>query len=378
MHNLLIPHSALHYRFLMSDIPLPMGPTVGFDQFEQVSRIVESEFSVEDKLLELGVPTFYVKIREDSKKAFLRLVDKLDAMKFTPVLRRIGERTVLRVIPKPQTRPSRPIINIILLLATIGTTFVSGYILSLGLPDQLPNPYVGAVEFTVAILAILGAHEMGHKLTSDRHKVEATYPYFIPGIPPIGTFGAVIQQKSLSPNKDALFDLGASGPLIGFIVTVIVTAIGVMLSPLVAQAQLPPNTAPISVPLLFEFLEVALVKAPVASGNYSLLLHPVAFAGWVGMIVTMLNLLPTGMLDGGHTVRSLLGDKARWVLTFFSIAVLLYFGYWLMLFLVLFLSIYKHPGPLDDVSKLSTRRKILALFLIAVFVLCLTPLESIL
>lgn len=358
----------------MSDIPLPTEPAIGLDQFDQISGTVESEFSVEEKLMELGVPTFYVKVREDSKDAFLRLVKKLDEMKLLPVLRRIGERTVLRVVPKPQTRPSRPIINIILLLATIGTTFLSGYILSLGLPHNILNPYVGATEFTVAILAILGAHEMGHKLTSNRHRVEATYPYFIPGIPPIGTFGAVIQQKSLSPNKDALFDLGASGPVIGFIVTIIVTAIGVILSPVVTA--LPSNATLISVPLLFDFLERALVQVPATSEGY-FLFHPVAFAGYVGMIVTMLNLLPTGMLDGGHTVRSLLGDKARWVLTFLSIAVLLVFQYWLMLFLVLFLSVFKHPGPLDDVSKLSNGRKLFALFLIAIFVLCLTPLGTI-
>lgn len=358
----------------MSDIPPPTEPAVGFDQFEQISRMVESEFSVEDKLLELGVPTFYVKIRENSKKAFLRLVDKLDAMKFTPLLRRVGERTVLRVTPKPQTRPSRPIINIILLIATIGTTFVSGYLLSLGLKDYVYlDPYVGAVEFTVAILAILGAHEMGHKLTSDRHKVDATYPYFIPGIPPIGTFGAVIQQKSLSPNKDALFDLGASGPVIGFVVAVFVTAIGIWLSPITVPD--PSKTVPLTTPLLFDLLGVALAKVPPA--GKSLLVHPVAFAGYVGMIITTLNMLPTGMLDGGHTVRSLLGEKPRWVLTFLSLALLLAFGYWLMFFLVLFFSFVKHPGPLDDVSKLSNGRKILALFLIAIFVLCLAPLESI-
>jgi hypothetical protein len=366
------------YRFVLSDVRLPTEPAIGFEQFEQISRMVESEFSVEDKLLELGVPTFYVKIGENSKEAFLRLIDMLDAIKFTPLLRRVGERTVLRVTPKSQTRPSRPVINIILLIATIGTTFFSGYLLSLGLKGYVNlDPYVGAVEFTVAILAILGAHEMGHKLTSNRRKIEATYPYFIPGIPPIGTFGAVIQQKSLSPNKDALFDLGASGPVIGFIVAVVVTAIGVLLSPLVPESQLPSNTASISVPLLFELLEIALVKAPAVSGSYSMLLHPVAFAGWVGMLITTLNMLPTGMLDGGHTVRSLLGERLRWVLTFLSLALLLAFGYWLMFFLVLFFSFVKHPGPLDDVSKLSTGRKLFALFLIAIFVLCLTPLESI-
>lgn len=360
----------------MSDLPLPMGQGFGPDQFDPISDTVKSEFSVEEELLELGVPTFYVQLREDSKDAFLRLVAKLEKIKAVPILRRREDRNVLRVIPKPQTRPHRPTVNIVLLAATIATTFVSGYFLSSALPETIPNPYVGAVEFTVAILAILGAHEMGHKLTSDRHHVEATYPYFIPGLPPIGTFGAVIQQKSLSPNKDALFDLGASGPVIGFIVTIVVTAIGVMLSPIVKVSSLPSNTAVIQVPLLFEFLEKFLIKAPATPGIYSMLLHPVAFAGWVGFVVTMLNLLPTGMLDGGHTVRSLLGDRARWALTFFSFAVLLLFQYWVMLFFVLFLSFFRHPGPLDDVSKLSTGRKLFSLLLVAIFVLSVAPLGT--
>jgi membrane-associated protease RseP (regulator of RpoE activity) len=360
----------------MSDVPLPTEPFFDINQFEQMSSLVESEFVVEEKLVERGTPTFYVKLDGGSKDAFLRLVKKLDEMKFMPILRRADGRPVLRVLPKPSTGKSRPIINVILLLATIGTTFLTGYLLSLGLSDQIPNPYLGATEFTLAILAILGAHEMGHKLAANRHKVEATYPYFIPGLPPIGTFGAVIQQKSLSPNKDALFDLGASGPLIGFIVTIVVTAIGVMISPVVPESQLPANTAPLAVPILFELLTGALVKWPTAHGTYYLLLHPVAFAGWVGMIVTMLNLLPTGTLDGGHTVRSLLGEKARIVLTILSIAVLLIFQYWLMLIFVLFLSFYHHPGPLDDVSRLSTGRKALALLLVVIFAICLTPLAS--
>jgi hypothetical protein len=364
----------------MSDIPLPTEPPVfDINQFEQISSFVESEFSVEEKLVEHGIPTFYVKLGENSKTAFLGLVKKLDEMKLMPLLRRINDRTVLKVLPKPSSSSSRSIINILLLLATIGTTFLTGYLLSLGMPEYIPNSYIGAAEFAVAILAILGAHEMGHKLAANKHGVEATYPYFIPGLPPIGTFGAVIQQKSLSPNKDALFDLGASGPVIGFVLAVIVTAIGIMLSPVVPESQVPSDTyVSIVTPMLFDFLTVALGKWPTTSGNYILLTHPVAFAGLIGMVVTMLNLLPTGMLDGGHTVRSLLGEKARWVLTAFSIVMLLVFQYWLMLFFVLFLSIYKHPGPLDDVSKLSTGRKVFALFLVAIFLLCVTPLMGIL
>ncbi|MEM2102778.1 MAG: site-2 protease family protein [Candidatus Bathyarchaeia archaeon] len=359
----------------MSDIPIPAEQLFDINQFERISSVVESEFPVEEKLVEHGVPTFYVKVGDNSKDAFLRLIKKFDEMKLLPLLRRINDRPVLRVVPKPATKPYRPIINILLLLATIVATFFSGYFLSLGLPEFIPNPYVGAAEFTVAILAILGAHEMGHKLAANKHGVEATYPYFIPGLPPIGTFGAVIQQKSLSPNKDALFDLGASGPVIGFLVTVVVTAVGVMLSPVIPASQVPPNTSTINVPILFD-LFIAMLKWPT-NGNSVLLLHPVAFAGWVGMIVTMLNLLPTGMLDGGHTARSLLGERALYVLTFLSLAVLLVMGYWLMFFFVLFLSFYKHPGPLDDVSKLSSGRKVFVFVLVAIFLLSVVPLATI-
>jgi membrane-associated protease RseP (regulator of RpoE activity) len=102
-------------------------------------------------------------------------------------------------------------------------------------------------------------------------------------------------------------------------------------------------------------------------------LHPVAFAGWVGMVVTMLNLLPAAMLDGGHVARSLVGEKTRSILTFLSILLLILVGFWPMAFFVLFISMYKHPGPLDDVSSLSASRKLLTIVLIVIFVLCSFP-----
>jgi len=191
-------------------------------QFEQIRVMVGSEYDVEDGFVEHGVPTFYVRLREDSKEAFLRLTQRMESLRLIPVLRRIEEKVVLRAIPKPSTKPSRNIINIGLFFATLGTVFISGYLQSIDL--------VGAVMFTGAIMAILGSHEMGHKLLADKHAVDATYPYFIPGLPPIGTFGAVIQQKSLPSNKDALFDIGFAGPVMGFIVSIIVTFIGVQLS----------------------------------------------------------------------------------------------------------------------------------------------------
>ena len=350
----------------LNDSDTELSTTVGF---EQLRGIVESEFTIEEALIEHQVPTFYVSLDYGSKKAFLRLVKRLDAFGFVPVLRDKGEKVVLQIVRKPSVKSSRKIINWVLLLATIGTTLVTGYILSL----DLANPLEGAVMFAVALLAILGSHEMGHKLAANIHGIESTLPYFIPGPPPpigIGTFGAVIQQKSLAPNRDALFDLGASGPIVGFIIAIIVTIIGVPLSSLKfweGETVLPGS------PILFGVL--ANIFPPSGTGNL-ILLHPVAFAGWVGMFVTLLNLIPAGMLDGGHTIRSMLGQKASRFLPIFVIIVLLVLNpslYWLIAMLAFFFSLQRHPGPLDDVSKLTTSRKLVTVMLILIFILCLAP-----
>jgi len=339
-------------------------------EFQQIRKIVESEFTVEEGLIEYNVPTFYVGLSQDSKKAFLRLVKRLDAFGVVPVLRDKEERVVLQIVPKPLVKSSRKIINWVLFLATVGTTLTTGYFLSL----DLVNPLVGAVMFAVALLAILGSHEMGHKLAAKIHDIESTPPYFIPGPPwplGIGTFGAVIQQKSLAPNRDALFDLGASGPIIGFIFSIFAAAIGLQMSSVHYSREILPS---LPVPILFDLLAGAIVHLPPPpSGEYTyIILHPVAFAGWVGMLVTTLQLVPTGMFDGGHAVRGLLGQKAQSILSFISIMILLILGQFIMAILAFMLSLHRHPGPLDDVSRLTIGRKLATIVLVFIFVLCAT------
>jgi len=345
-------------------------------QFEQLRGMVESEFDVEEGLIEFNTPTFYVGLRADSKQAFLRLFKRLDPMGLIPILRKREDRNVLQIAAKPPVKRSRKTINLALFLATVATTLVTGYVLSIGWEEKgIPNPLVGAVMFTVAILAVFGAHEMAHKLTARRHAIEASYPYFIPGPPApfgIGTFGAVIQQKSLAPNKDALFDLGISGPIIGFLVTVLVAVIGVQMSNYTVESTLPAGTMRMS--LLLEFLFVTL-KQPISnsSGYIILWMHPVAVAGWVGMLVTMLNLTPAGMFDGGHAARGLLGQTSRGILAFVAILLLLVMGYWSMAMIAFLLSTQTHPGPLDDVSKLSLGRKLVTVALVLIYILCAAP-----
>ena len=348
-------------------------------QFEQLRVMVESEFDVEEGFVEPGVPTFYVRLREDSKEAFLRLAKRMDPLGLVPVLRRREEKVVLQAITKPPTRPSRKVINVALFLATLGTVLIAGYIQSmvfyseLGVIDQSLN-VVGALTFAGAIIATLGSHEMGHKLLADKHEVEATYPYFIPGPPPLGTFGAVIQQKSLPPNRDSLFDIGIAGPLMSFLLSIVMTSIGIIFS---SYTWIPEGSPTLPVPILFWLIGFifqplgAVPLVPTEPGKYLLgvSLHPVAFAGWIGMLVTMLNLVPTGMFDGGHVARSLVGSRAHRILSYLGIA-LLFVIWYPMAFIALFFSMYRHPGPLDDVSKLTSRRKLAALGLMAIFVLC--------
>ncbi|MCW4016420.1 MAG: site-2 protease family protein [Candidatus Bathyarchaeota archaeon] len=325
--------------------------------------MVEAEFDVEESFVEHGVPTFNVKYREDSKEAFLRLVNKLDSLELVPILRQKNEKNVLRIITKPSIKPDKKIVNVALFCATLVTVFISGYVLA-------ESDILGASLFTGAIMLILGTHEMGHKLLADKHDVDATYPYFIPGIPypyGIGTFGALIKQKALPPNKDALFDIGFTGPITGFIIAAIVTAIGIQLS---TYGPADPEGAYLSVPLLFQFI---LMLFPPGGVGEVVVLHPVAVAGWVGMIVTMLNLVPSGMFDGGHVARSVLGEKKHQLVSYAGIILLALIGWWTMAILALFFSAARHPGPLDDVSELTTKRKIGAVVLVGVFILSVVP-----
>lgn len=355
----------------MSDVPIePADTTILQKDFERITAIVLSEFQVEESMLEHGVPTYYIRQPQETKQPFLNLLRKLEEINFIAVLRKFDGRIVLKVLPKPATRKSNILINWILFFATIATTFITGYLLSIGLTD----PLIGGVTFTISLMAILGLHELGHKLTANKKGIEATPPYFIPGPPPIGgffglgTFGAVIMQKSLPPNKDSLFDIGSSGPILSFILASLATFVGLLFSPITYSAEQLPS---LPVPLLFMLLAEFLIKVPPAPPDkpYAyIMLHPVAVAGWAGIFVTMLNLMPAAMLDGGHIARSIFGKKARTVLTVLSVISLAFVSPVMAIF-VLFMSMYGHPGPLDDVSSLSRGRKILAVVIVIMFVL---------
>ncbi len=342
----------------------PSGNLIETTTFQEVQLEVESEFEIEESFVDHDIPTFQVKYLKDSKEAFLKLVKGLEFRKLFPILRKKDGKTFIQVLSKPPTKPSKNTVNIALFFATLGTVFASGYIYSMNMVDSL--------LFTGALMAILGTHEMGHKLLADKHEVDATYPYFIPGLPPIGTFGALIRQKALPPNKDALFDIGFTGPITGFIMAAIMMIIGLQLP---VQEVQDPNVigTPLEelYPLMYRFM--VMIFPPKAPEGVTVILHPMVFAGQVGMIVTMLNLVPSGMFDGGHVARSVLGERAHRIGSYVGVALLVLTGWWPMAFLALFFSSTRHPGPLDDVSQLSTSRKMGAIILVAIFVLSVVP-----
>ena len=356
---------------VMSEIPSDSASS-NFKQedFDKITQLVTEQFQIQEALLNQGAPTYYLTWPQETKQAFLRLLKKLDELNLIAFLRKIDSKIVLTVVQKPPVKPSNPKINLAFLVATIVSTFIVGYYL---LPPEAGiNPFLAGAIFSASILTVLGIHEMGHKLTANRKKMEATLPYFIPGPPPLGTLGAVIMQKSLPPNRDALFDVGANGPIAGFIVALIFSAVGMtLLIPATLDAG-SGSIVPISWILLINGLSsFNLVPLPVAPNN-GWFMHPIALAGWAGMIVTMLNLLPAAMLDGGHVSRSVISnDKYRYILTFVSVAILLFSGteFLLMAFLIVFMSMFKHPGPLDDVSGLSRNRKLLTVVLVVFFIL---------
>lgn len=305
----------------------------------------------------------YFIVGDYNPESFQALIHELDVHGFIPFINPAGDHYTISIAKKQEKGKSRIRFNIILLLATICTTLFAGYILGEG--DILK-----AVAFAVALLGIIGAHETAHYFAARKHGVNATLPYFIPAPTIIGTFGALINVKSPIPTRNALFDLGYSGPLAGFLVAIPVLLIGLKFSTVAASPDVSMLFVP---PLIMELFTY--VVAPTATADQVLLLHPVAFAGWVGIIVTMLNLMPVAFLDGGHISRSLFGQNIHKIVSILGVMITIILGWYFMAALMLFIFFMgkSHPGALDNIAPINRNRKIMAVLILVIFILCLSP-----
>lgn len=229
-------------------------------------------------------------------------------------------------------------------------------------------------EFSLTLMSILLIHEMGHYLMARRHRVDASLPYFIPAPSIIGTFGAFIRMRSPVGDRRALLDIGAAGPLAGFVASVPAIIAGLHYSEITGGAGVGSPAVIFGESPIFSFL-VWLTLGDLPEGA-DVALHPVAFAGWVGMLVTFLNLLPVGQLDGGHIVYALFGARHRLIsrLTLLSLLFLALASWQWIVWVALLLAMgTAHPSPLDGMTELDLKRKVVGAVACIVFLLTLTP-----
>jgi len=322
---------------------------------------------------EVGSEQFRITVIGDfiipHKEAVKQIKEKSDFVGLMPLFRRRKEKTLIQFVPKLKPpEKANYTINIILFILTIITTMFAGAL------QKGVNPFLKiytGIPFSFTIMLILGSHELGHYFASKRLGIDATLPYFIPFPHFIGTFGAVIKVKAPITNKKALLEIGAAGPLVGLIFAIPAVVIGLKLSTVIPVEE---GGLGLGSSILFNLISKVVV-GDVPPGK-DILLHPVAFAGWIGLFVTALNLLPMGQLDGGHIMYGLIGRYQAWIgwVVFSSLFIFgfLWQGWFIWAILIMWFVKVKHPAPLDDISPISLKHKIMGvvamIFLILTFI----------
>ena len=276
-----------------------------------------------------------------------------------------------------------PWVNLVLFLLTLVTVFLAPVFWESDMdillkPARLyayldtPGVTERSLEFAVSLMLILLFHEFGHYLAGRRRGVLMSLPYFLPGPNMAGTFGAIIKSRSPITNRRDLIEVGATGPIAGFVVSVIALAVGLHGSQIIMESQVAGLSLGDS--LLMKFLAWVII-GPIPEG-YTFALSPAAFAGWVGLLVTMLNLLPLGQLDGGHIVYALFGrSQHRIGRMFFVLMMALGFwwpGWWFFGVLVFLFGI-THPPTVNDAMALPRSAKIMGIAAIIIFIISFIP-----
>ncbi len=368
---------------------VPPGTSSG--ELEKIRSIVTRSFPVYETRVTPRSVLFLVQVdRTTLEGRFDELRQELWAQNYIGQIRFQDGEYLLEVLRRPTSRPWQGLTNIILLAVTLVSTFFAGaflwaaYVGGSGL--TLGDFLYGGVFFAVPLMAILGFHELAHYLVARRRKVEASLPFFIPMPPPFvifGTFGAFISLREPIPDRKTLMEIGASGPLAGFALAVPLTLLGLFLSH--SSPALPLNNCG-PVFLGVPYGDLVIGSSLIYQGlslffPVTVNLNPLAIAGWVGLLVTAMNLLPAGQLDGGHVFRALLGTRSFYVslaaVGLLLVAGLFYPGWWIFALLILFLGV-RHPPPLNDISGLKPSRQLVGLLAAGILVtgFVLVPLSA--
>ncbi len=391
-----------------------MLPTNNFDQY---TSIVAQYLTIDDLTAGDSKQNYLVRYRGlllgDPSVSYDLLADRLRQYDITPLFRKEQDRHVILLMKGTiNPRPSNPWVNLILFILTVFSVLFAGALFTYSGPE--PEDFLGLLRtllqnlkvglpFAVSLLAILLAHEFGHYLAGRYHKTHVTLPYFIPfPLSPFGTMGAFIQLKEPPKNKRVLLDIGLAGPIAGLVVAVPILLLGLSLSSvepihlapgqgfqiegnsiiylfskfLIFRQWLPTPSSFDGLPPLLYWVRYFFTGQPVPLGGIDVMIHPIAWAGWAGLLVTALNLIPAGQLDGGHLLYSLFGKRAQllWPIILGALVLLgfAWSGWWLWAFLILVLG-RLYADPLDQITQLDRSRVAMAILGLVIFILVFTP-----
>ncbi len=352
---------------------------------ELLRKSVEDLLVIRDRQVHGGIVSFRGELLVPPGRALDLLCQRFRPFGYTPFLRPEAPGVLVQAWPLAETveRP-RVLVNLVLFVLTCASTLLAGTMFS-GSPTfdafravPLPAWFLSGVPFATTLLAILGVHEFGHYFTARHYKAQVSLPYFIPAPPPFflfGTMGAIIRMRSPARDRNSLFDIAAAGPLAGLAVALPAVVLGLQWSQLV---PIPPGGHLVFGDSLLLRALVALQFGPIPDG-FMLSTHPIADAAWAGFLVTALNLFPVGQLDGGRIAYALVGrhHKALGIATVIGLvlmgAVTRSANWFVWAGLVYFVVGFRHSPPLDEVTPLSTGRRVIGVACLVLLVLLIPP-----
>jgi membrane-associated protease RseP (regulator of RpoE activity) len=363
--------------------PVTLGPA---EQPEPVRNVMDVD---EAMGLPQGVALFRGRLREPAEQAFDDLRRTLPQTVIPLMQPDPQGRTSLVLLPRDVERAKlerkvRPWVHWLLFgLTLITTTFAGAAHQGVNLLRE-PERFMSGLPYSLALLAILGCHELGHYFTARHHRMNVTPPYFIPVPFALGTFGAFIQMRSPAENRRTLFDVAVAGPLAGLVVAIPALYFGLQDSEIVRAGSAPVleglRGVTSQASILMAFLVHWSLGEAITSGD-TVRLTPMAFAGWLGLLVTALNLLPIGQLDGGHIARAMFGTRTgmmiSWLsmLILFALAIFVWPGLMFWAIIVFFIAGRGTP-PLNDITPLTGGRKLLGVFAFFILAIILAPMPS--
>ena len=348
------------------------------DQEEIIAK-VSSIFEIKDVIINPENLQFKIEDK-DFKSKFVSLARELEFRNMMARLEKDSDGMNVFVTRLPQAKRkwlSKSWVPRILFGVTVTMVLIDGYFRTdfVNTLSFIGDPTEMSILYAFSLIGILGIHESGHLIAAKKHKIKTSWPYFIPGVPVFGipTFGALIQSRGLTINRDILFDIAIAGPIAGLIIAIIVSMFGAYTSPeidivvaeeLFEKSQLMEMNQPI-------LMTASLAIFDKGGENTEIIMSPILFAAWIGFLITFLNLLPAWQLDGGHMARALFGRKWHQIATYASMGILALLGYWFMALFILLLSTRSQDArPLDDISPLSKNRKRMFVVIIILGFLC--------